>query len=95
MGEVFGAERVVEGRSGRPATVEETQVEEETIFVEEFNERIKIDEFNTAPQSQVMYNPNKEDDCLENQIKEIDDELKRYEINNSNYLGDLGGSQTA
>ena len=71
--------------------VVETQVEEEAVFVEEFNEHNKIDEFNTAPQGQATYKPNKEGDCLKNQIKEIDDELKRYEINDSNYLGDLGG----
>ena len=70
-------------------------MEEEAVFAEEFNERIKIDEFNTAPQCQATYKPNKEGDCLENQIKEIDDKLKRYEINDSNCLGDLGGSQTA
>ena len=53
--------------------VVETQVEEEAVFAEEFNECIKIDEFNTAPQGQATYKPNKEGDCLENQIKEIDD----------------------
>ena len=53
--------------------VVETQVEEEAVFAEEFNERIKINEFNMAPQGQATYKPNKEGDCLENQIKEIDD----------------------
>ena len=90
-----GAERVVEGRSSNSTTVVETQVEEETVLAEEFNECIKCDEVNTTPQNQVMYETNKEVDCLEKQIKEIDDELKWYEINDNNYLGDLGGSQTA
>ena len=68
---------------------------EEAVFMGEFNEHLKINEFNTAPQGQATYKPNKEGGFLENQIKEIDDELKRYEINDSNYLGDLGGYPTA
>nr|POF08988.1 hypothetical protein CFP56_14932 [Quercus suber] len=90
-----GADHVVEGRSDNTATAVETQVEVETVLAEKVNECIKCDEVNTAPQNQVTSETNKEVDCLEKQIKEIDDEIKRYEINDINYLGDLGGSQTA
>lgn len=70
-------------------------MEDETAFATKFNKRIKIDEFNTAPPCQETYQPNKDGDCLENQIKDIDEELNRKEINDSNYLGNIGGSQTA
>ncbi|KAK9983952.1 hypothetical protein SO802_033477 [Lithocarpus litseifolius] len=94
-GDRAGVECVEEERSGSSATAVETQVEVETVLTERLNECIKCDEVNTAPQNQVTYETNKEVDCLEKQIKEIDDELKRYEINDNNYLGDLGDSQTA
>ena len=70
-------------------------MEVDASLAEKFNDNIKFVEINSNSQRTETYKPNKECDSLENKIQEIDVGLKRTELKDSNYLSDLGDSQTA
>ena len=91
VGQRGGADtsRVAVGRSKLPVTVEMPQVEIEVDLAEEFNERINFGGVNSASSKIETPKPNLERDSLERNLKEIDEELRKYDINEKIISGDI------
>ena len=69
--------------------METPQVETEADLAEEFNECINFGGFNSALSEIETTNPDLERDSLGRNLKEIDEELRRYDINEKIISGDI------
>ena len=69
--------------------METPQVETQADLAEEFNECINFGGFNSTLSEIETTNPNLERDSLGRNLKEIDEELRRYDMNEKIISGDI------